>query len=133
MLSTEDAPKSDIKNIIFKGHYLSRMAGASSHSEFTKLADNWENLLSKDSKDMDKSDKTVITSLLSIMRSYEDMKAFRSMGFHNAQNFWPTLSTMTNLVYNPNSRKFSTTDDYGFTSCMVRKERNQPKENSDQV
>ena len=131
-LTTTNPTKSIAKRIIFKAHYLSKMMGTSSHSEFTKVSDSWYARLSKEANRLNESDRTVTTSILAMMRTYEDMKTFRSMGYHNAKNFWPVLSTMTNLVYDPKTKHLGS-DGYGFTSCTVKKEGNQSNQNADQV
>ena len=118
-LTTANPTKSIANRIIFKAHYLSRMLGASSNSEFSMVADNWYYRLSKEVNRLNESDKTVATSILAMMRTYEDMKTFRSMGFSSAKNFWPVLTTLAKVPVNLSG------DDYGFTSCAMKKQKNE--------
>ena len=101
------------------------MMGASSHSEFAKVAYNWYYLLSKEDSRLNEPDRTVATSILAMMRSYEDMKTLRSMGFKNANKFWPALKT--NLYYTASGewRVAPGSDGYGFTSCTVKEQKSQ--------
>ena len=85
------------KRIIFSAHYLSKMIGASKTSEFSMVAKNWSNWLNKEAKSLTENDRTVATSILSIMRSYEDMKSLRSMGFTHAKYFWSVITTLMEI------------------------------------
>lgn len=95
--NTTNPAKAIADRIVFKTHYLSRMMGASSHSEFNKLADAWYARLSKEQNRLTTDDREVATNILSVMRTYQDMKTFRSLGLTNAHNFWPTITALLNL------------------------------------
>jgi len=114
---TTNPTKSIAKRILFKAHYLSKMMGASKTSEFSKVADNWFNRLNKEAFRLKENDKTVATSILSIMRSYEDMKTFRSMGLTHAKNFWPVITTLMQMKMTENHLS---ADSHGFSSCVVK-------------
>ena len=149
-LNSANLTKSAAKRIIFKAHYLSRMMGTTSHSEFSNVADNWYYRLSREVDRLNESDRTVATSILAMLRTYEDMKTFRSMGLNNAKNFWPVLTTLTNFNHKHGNcvgftamsvkdqkdesllskftsifKQKNSSRAVGFTACSVKEQKNQ--------
>ena len=114
------------KRILFKAHFLSKLMGTASHSEFSQVVENWQKTLSSDANLLEKSDKNAATQILALMKSYEQMKLLRYMGKTEGKRFWQTASNLTHLVYDPNSIELSG-DDYGFTSCSLKKLDSQSK------
>lgn len=83
------------ESIVFKAHYISRLMGADSTSNFKNIVDTWKNHMTYFKKAMPKADYSQAEKMLGFMNNYMAMKV--NPKSEESRKFWGRFTTAFGL------------------------------------